>query len=210
PAVAAQVKKLGITGGVSIYPAMALGTTPIPLLDMTRAYAAVAAGRYPIRANGLAGSVAPPSEILDPAATAKSWPSRGPMLQLLQSAVRNGTGNKALLPLPTYGKTGTTQNHRDALFIGFAGDLVVGVWVGNDDNSPMAASIVGGSLPARLWKRFTSDALIFEGKMPRGPSAEQLIGQALGSEDAQDMLDAMDAMPDQPEPDADVPPPPQG
>jgi penicillin-binding protein 1A len=205
PAVAAQVKKLGITGGVSIYPAMALGTTPIPLIDMTRAYAAVAAGHYPIRANGLARSVAPPSEILDPAATAKSWPSRGPMLQLLQSAVRNGTGSKALLPVPTYGKTGTTQNHRDALFIGFAGDLVVGVWVGNDDNTPMAASIVGGSLPSRIWKRFTSDALIHEGKMPRGPTAEQLMAQSLGADDADAMLDAIDEAPDVPEPPA--PPP---
>jgi penicillin-binding protein 1A len=88
-------------------------------------------------------------------------------MQLLQSAVRNGTGNKAALGIPTWGKTGTTQNHRDALFIGFAGDLVVGVWVGNDDNSSMAASVVGGSLPARLWKGFMSQALQAEGKLAR-------------------------------------------
>jgi penicillin-binding protein 1A len=119
------------------------------------------------------------------------------MLQLLESAVRNGTGNKAKLNILTWGKTGTTQNHRDALFIGFAGDLVVGVWVGNDDNSPMAASIVGGSLPARLWKRFMTDALQAEGKLPRGPSAEELrarLENALGAEDADAMLEGLDGI----------------
>jgi penicillin-binding protein 1A len=50
-----------------------------------------------------------------------------------------------------YGKTGTTQDYRDALFVGFTGDLVVGVWVGNDDHSPMTR-MVGGDLPARIWR----------------------------------------------------------
>jgi penicillin-binding protein 1A len=163
-AVGAQVKKLGITGGVSIYPAMALGTTPIPLIDMTRAFAAVASGKYPVKASGLWRDD-PWPEVTPPEATKASWPVRADMMQLLQSVVRNGTGNVARLPIPAWGKTGTTQNHRDALFIGFAGDLVVGVWVGNDDNSPMAASIVGGGLPARLWKGFMSRALEMEGKM---------------------------------------------
>jgi penicillin-binding protein 1A len=168
-AVAAQVKKLGITGGVSIYPAMALGTTPIPLIDMTRAFAAVALGRYPVKATGLWRPDPWPDAVTPPEATAATWPARADMMQLLQSAVRSGTGNRAWLGMPTWGKTGTTQNHRDALFIGFAGDLVVGVWVGNDDNSPMGGSVVGGSLPARLWKAFMSRALESEGKLVREP-----------------------------------------
>ncbi|WP_310496900.1 PBP1A family penicillin-binding protein [Sandarakinorhabdus sp.] len=203
PAVAAQVRKLGITGGVSLYPAMALGTTPITLVDMTRAYAALASGKRPVIATGLwkARPGEDPDEpreieaMADPDAAAATWPSREPMLKLLNSAVRNGTGNKAALNIPTYGKTGTTQNHRDALFIGFAGDLVVGVWVGNDDNSPMAGSIVGGSLPARMWKRFMVDALTKEGKLPRGPSPEELLMRmenSLGADDTEAMLDAMD------------------
>ncbi len=167
PAVAAQVKKLGISGGVSIYPAMALGTTPIPLIDMTRAFAAVAAGTYPVTATGLWKDGKWPEKVTPPEATRTSWPVRADMMQMLASVVRGGTGNAARLPVPAWGKTGTTQNHRDALFIGFAGDLVVGVWVGNDDNSPMAASIVGGGLPARLWKGFMSQALVAEGKMAR-------------------------------------------
>jgi penicillin-binding protein 1A len=60
--------------------------------------------------------------------------------------------------VPTYGKTGTTQDYRDALFIGFAGDLVVGVWVGNDDNRPMPG-VTGGGAPARIWRNFMSRAL---------------------------------------------------
>ncbi|WP_353198068.1 PBP1A family penicillin-binding protein [Sandarakinorhabdus sp.] len=166
-AVARQVRKLGIEGGVSIYPAMALGTTPIPLIDMTRAFAAVASGKYPVRATGLWRADPWPEKVTPPEATATSWPVRADMMQLLQSAVRNGTGNAARLSMPTWGKTGTTQNHRDALFIGFAGDLVVGIWVGNDDNSPMAASLVGGGLPARLWRGFMTAALQSEGRLER-------------------------------------------
>lgn len=141
-----QARKLGITPYLTDQPSLALGTSGVPLLQMTAAYAAVAANHYPIIATGLETPVAN--------FKAMDWPSRKPMMQLLQSAVRNGTGNAARLSVPTYGKTGTTQNHRDALFIGFADDLVVGVWVGNDDNSPMSGSVVGGTVPAKLWKRF--------------------------------------------------------
>ena len=60
--------------------------------------------------------------------------------------------------MPVFGKTGTTQDHRDAWFIGFAEDLVVGVWVGNDDNAPMRG-VTGGGLPAQIWRSFVADAL---------------------------------------------------
>jgi membrane peptidoglycan carboxypeptidase len=56
-------------------------------------------------------------------------------------AINRGTGrNAAMLPIANFGKTGTTQDYRDALFVGYAGDLVVGVWIGNDDNTPLKAS----------------------------------------------------------------------
>ena len=70
------------------------------------------------------------------------------MLDLLYAAANNGTGRRAALAVPTFGKTGTTQDNRDALFIGFAGDLVVGVWVGRDDNKSLG-KISGGTVPAR-------------------------------------------------------------
>ena len=70
------------------------------------------------------------------------------MLDLLYAAANNGTGRRAALAIPTFGKTGTTQENRDALFIGFAGNLVVGVWVGRDDNTSLG-KISGGTVPAR-------------------------------------------------------------
>ena len=60
--------------------------------------------------------------------------------------------------MPTFGKTGTTQDYRDAVFVGMAGDLVTGVWLGNDDNTPMR-DVTGGTLPAEIWARFMADAL---------------------------------------------------
>jgi len=78
---------------------------------------------------------------------------------MLRSAINEGTGRAAMLRGPNYGKTGTTQDNRDALFVGYAGDLVVGVWIGNDDNSPLAGGISGGGLPARIWRDFMNRAM---------------------------------------------------
>jgi penicillin-binding protein 1A len=68
--------------------------------------------------------------------------------------------------VPTFGKTGTTQENRDALFIGFAGNLVVGVWVGRDDNTSLG-KISGGTVPAQIWRNFMTSALAVDGR--RGP-----------------------------------------
>jgi len=81
-----------------------------------------------------------------------------PMLDLLYAAANNGTGRRAALAVPTFGKTGTTQENRDALFIGFAGDLVVGVWVGRDDNKSLGR-VSGGTVPAEIWRGFMTSAL---------------------------------------------------
>jgi penicillin-binding protein 1A len=69
---------------------------------------------------------------------------------MLGEVVRRGTGKAAGLPIHTAGKTGTTQDYRDAWFVGYAGGLTCGVWFGNDDNSPMD-KVAGGDLPAKLW-----------------------------------------------------------
>jgi penicillin-binding protein 1A len=68
--------------------------------------------------------------------------------------------------VPTFGKTGTTQENRDALFIGFAGNLVVGVWVGRDDNKSLG-KISGGTVPADIWRSFMTPALAIDKE--RGP-----------------------------------------
>ena len=120
---------------------------------------AVAGDGYPVSARGIE------------ATEGKAWYSniiggthslggkvRDEMLDLLSSSTDGGTGRGAALSIPTYGKTGTTQDSRDALFVGFAKDLVVGVWVGNDDNTPNAG-LSGGGIPARIWKDFMQNAL---------------------------------------------------
>jgi penicillin-binding protein 1A len=71
---------------------------------------------------------------------------------------RQGTGRGAALAAPTFGKTGTSQNSRDAYFIGFAGDLVTGVWIGHDDNRPVG-EVTGGGIPAQIWRGFMAEAV---------------------------------------------------
>jgi membrane peptidoglycan carboxypeptidase len=83
--------------------------------------------------------------------------NRNALVQLLEKVVTNGTGQAARLERRAAGKTGTTQDYRDAWFIGFTSDMVVGVWVGNDDNSPMDG-VVGGDLPAKIWHDYVEEA----------------------------------------------------
>jgi penicillin-binding protein 1A len=75
------------------------------------------------------------------------------MVQMMQGVIAHGTGKDASLDRPAAGKTGTTQNWRDAWFVGFTPDWVAGVWMGDDHGRPMA-KVAGGELPARLWRRF--------------------------------------------------------
>jgi penicillin-binding protein 1A len=161
-------RDLGITTPLPDNPSLALGTAGVSLLELTAAYAAVASGRYPIVARGL------PEEPADEGLAAlfqrggaldrrRDWV---PMLDLLYAAANNGTGHRAALSVPTFGKTGTTQENRDALFIGFAGDLVVGVWVGRDDNTSLG-KVTGGTVPAGIWRNFMVSALAVDGR--RGP-----------------------------------------
>jgi penicillin-binding protein 1A len=151
-------RDLGVTSPIPDDPSIALGTSGMTLLELTRAYAAVAFGSYPVAARGL------PEE-------SDSWFGRfwsnkhsfggdndDMLLDLLWNVVHRGTGRAANLRTETFGKTGTTQDHRDAIFVGFAGDLVTAVWIGNDDNSPLKG-IQGGGLPARIWRDFMSQAV---------------------------------------------------
>jgi penicillin-binding protein 1A len=161
-------RDLGITTPLPDKPSLALGTAGVSLLELTSAYAAVASGRYPIAARGLpdeqtAEGLAALFRSAGSLDRQRDW---APMLDLLYAAANNGTGRRAALSVPTFGKTGTTQENRDALFVGFAGNLVVGVWVGRDDNKSLGR-ISGGTVPAEIWRSFTSSALAIDGQ--RGP-----------------------------------------
>ncbi len=152
-------RDLGISTPIPNEATIGLGTSTVSLLELTAAYAAIANEHYPVQPRGLqdvhekswyqslaGGATAIPDTILDE------------MRDLLHASISSGTGHQADLTVDAYGKTGTTQDSRDALFVGFAKDLVVGVWVGNDDNKPNPG-LSGGGIPAKLWRDFMQSAL---------------------------------------------------
>ena len=170
-------RDLGITTPLPDQPSLALGTAGVSLLELTSAYAAIASGQYPVAAHGLSSASSPEGlaaffhhdGALDPRR------DRAPMLDLLYAAANEGTGRRAALAIPTFGKTGTTQENRDAVFVGFASDLVVGVWVGRDDNRSLG-KVSGGTIPAEIWRSFMSSALSVDNV--RGPQFPSEFGKA--------------------------------
>jgi len=176
-------RRLGLEGRLEPEPSLALGAREATLLQLTAAYAALAADRervVPRMVRRIAapggGAFFPPQ----PEAAPSPWP-RNQMLTLLRASVEEGSSRAAGIDgVRVYGKTGTTSDYRDAWFIGFADGLVVGVWLGNDDNSPMRAQVTGGGAPARAWKAFVSAARSGErAAEPRPASgAGELVGAA--------------------------------
>ena len=75
------------------------------------------------------------------------------MNAMMRGTVEDGTATKAAFAWPSAGKTGTSQNSRDAWFIGYTANLTTGVWFGNDDGAPMK-KVTGGALPALAWHEF--------------------------------------------------------
>ena len=144
-------RDLGITTPMRADPSLPLGVNTVSLLELTSAYAGIASGRFPIRPYGL-------PEDAPPASSFNRDPHMPMLRDVLHAVVTSGTGRSANLSVPTFGKTGTTSDYRDAVFVGFAGDLVVGVWIGNDDNSPLPGTS-GGGAPARIWRAFMTEAL---------------------------------------------------
>jgi len=138
-------------------PSLALGTSTMTLMELTAAYAGVAANRFPVKPTAVPG--AEPGWLSRWFDGMDSLPGQAhdDIEAMLRRAVNNGTGRAAMLSSPNFGKTGTTQDNRDALFVGYAGGLVVGVWVGNDDNTPLDG-VYGGGVPARIWKDFMQQA----------------------------------------------------
>lgn len=151
----------GLQAELADGPALALGSSESTLLDMTAAYAGILNGGSSVRPYGftaltLAGEREPlmgigggiaERVISEEAAMRLTWM----MTQVLEAPY--GTGRRARLPdgRQAAGKTGTTQGARDAWFIGFTADYVVGVWMGNDDNTPLTG-VTGGGLPAAIWR----------------------------------------------------------
>jgi penicillin-binding protein 1A len=167
--VAQVARRLGIRSPLAKDATLALGTSEVSLLELTGAYNVLANGGrsaepYVVRrVRTLAGDVLyarhPPvaERIVAPAQVAA-------MNDMLNGALTSGTGLRAAIPLhAAAGKTGTTQGYRDAWFIGYTAYLTAGIWTGNDDARPMNR-VVGGSLPADIWRAIMLGA--HAGKMP--------------------------------------------
>ena len=181
-AVIKAARDLGISTPIASEATISLGTSQVSLLELTAAYAAVADGRYPVRPRGVDGARERGwlQSITGGQRTMDGDVEEG-MKALLDSSLNRGTGVEAALSVPAWGKTGTTQDGRDALFIGWAKDLVVGVWVGNDDNTPNPG-LHGGGIPARLWASFMAQALNVQTRS--GAQAQARAEEAAAANDA--------------------------
>ncbi len=143
-AVAATAARLGIADRLPNDASLALGTGEVGLLELTAAYAAFFNGGKRVVPFGLDRMARPPEPVIQPEQAAM-------MARMLGAVVSRGTGRPAAVPgYVVAGKTGTTQDFRDAWFVGSVKGMLIGVWLGNDDNTPMK-SVMGGGLPARLF-----------------------------------------------------------
>ncbi len=149
--VIALAHELGLNDNFPNDASMALGTGAVGVMQLAAAYASFFNGGnrvtpYGITAIGAAPLAVPrPVPVFDPALAQE-------MQSMLRAVVTGGTGTTAFIPgVFTAGKTGTTQNYRDAWFVGYAHGDIIAVWIGNDDNSPMN-KVMGGSVPAKIFK----------------------------------------------------------
>jgi penicillin-binding protein 1A len=162
-AVAKVAHRLGIASDLAINPSLALGTSEVTPLELVSAYVPFANGGIGVQPQIISkvktatGKVlyqrrgASNGRVVEPAYVAM-------MNSMLQETLLTGTARKAELPgWQAAGKTGTSQDFRDAWFVGYTSHLVAGVWLGNDDNSPTNKAS-GGNLPVEIWSRFMQAA----------------------------------------------------
>ncbi len=162
--VAATAHRLGITSDLQAQPALSLGASEVNLLELTAAYGPFANGGYGVFPYGIEMIKEADGRILyqrsgGGAGRIVSEESIAEMNKMLKAVMTSGSGKKANLPQRSVaGKSGTSQSFRDAWFMGYSADLVLGVWMGNDNEKPMK-KVSGGSLPALLWGHIMQAAL---------------------------------------------------
>ena len=156
--IADMARRFGITGTISTFPSMVLGTSDVRLLDMTRAFASVGNRGISTPPFAIRKVVTAEGRLLythdrgEDRVLVAPWVA-GEMTDLLQAAVLTGTGRAAQIGRPVAGKTGTTSSNKDGWFIGFSSGLTTGVWMGRDDARPVAG-LQGGTAPARAFHDF--------------------------------------------------------
>ncbi len=157
-AISNMARRFGITTPVNTQPSMVLGTSDTRLIDMTRAYAAVAAKGLSVTPYGITkvttdqGAVLYKHPAADPVQLVDPWVAAA-MTDLLQTAVNTGTGKAAQIGRPVAGKTGTTSSNKDGWFMGFSSGLTTGVWMGRDD-ARTVVGLQGGRAPATAFAAF--------------------------------------------------------
>ena len=161
--VIATARRLGIEAPLRAHPSLPLGVFEISPLELTAAYVPFANGGYRVNAHGIVELRDGDDNIFyrrgqwrgERIISARALDG---MNDLLRAVVESGTGTRARLDsIPAAGKTGTSQNSRDAWFIGFTSGLVASVWIGRDSGAPME-NIQGGGLPAEIWRAFMQRA----------------------------------------------------
>ncbi len=156
--VASMARRFGITTPISTFPAMVLGSSEVRVIDMTRAFAAVAAKGTAISPYGIVKVTSSKGEVLyqhTPSARTRlvaDYVAAG-ITDLLQTAVSTGTGKAAQIGRPAAGKTGTTSSNKDGWFLGFSSGITTGVWMGRDD-AKAVPGLQGGTAPARAFAAY--------------------------------------------------------
>jgi penicillin-binding protein 1A len=161
--VISVAQRLGVSSPIPDNPTIALGSSELSMLELTAAYAAFANGGFKVSPQ-LVSDVASSGKIIfqrqrPEGVRVISARNVGMMNGKLEEVILRGTGRRAVIPgQEVAGKTGTTQNYRDAWFVGYSAQLVAAIWVGNLEGEPMN-HVVGGQLPAEIWASFMRAAL---------------------------------------------------
>lgn len=148
---------LGIETPLEYDYTIALGSNGVKLFEFTRAYGAFANGGYVVQPFGIERVETSRGKVVYKAGKTKishqlSLKTAAEMTAMLKTVITNGTGVGANIGKPAAGKTGTTDDNKDAYFVGYTPNIVTGVWVGSDDNTVMNKGIQGGTVPAIIWK----------------------------------------------------------
>ena len=173
--------RLGITSKLGTDASIALGTSEVTLLELTSAFTPFSNGGFPVVPYAVRRISTRDGRVLYERsgtgfAKAVSDFNLGAMNRMMRAVVSYGTAKKAQIDgFDIAGKTGTSQDYRDAWFIGYTNDLVAGVWLGNDDNSP-TKRVTGGSLPAEIWKDVMTQALAGMTPQPLPGEADLFAG----------------------------------
>lgn len=147
---------LGIETPLEYDYTIALGSNGVKLFEFTRAFGAFANGGYIVQPYAVERIETSRGKVIYRAPKTKishqlSLKTAAQMTAMMRTVITNGTGRAANIGVPAAGKTGTTDDNRDAYFVGYTPNIVTGVWVGNDENGTTRGNIYGGTAPAIIW-----------------------------------------------------------